>query len=63
MLKTEDIKFLDSLASRLSKALYDASLYRHGKKEEPYVTHDDYDRLREITQREKLEQWEREHGK
>lgn len=58
-LNSDDIHFLDSLATRISEALYAGSLLHHGKKEEPYLTHDDYDRLRKLAKEAKLADWDR----
>lgn len=61
-LALDDIRFLDSLANRLSEVLYNDNLYRYGRKDEPpTLTHDDYDRLRKITKAAKLADWERQH--
>lgn len=64
-MRPEDIRFLESLADRLSQALY----YR-GKElgpigtdgsVSPGLTHDDYDRLRKMAHDAKIADWDAEH--
>lgn len=63
-LAPEEILFLEGLADRLSQALYNQTVGPIGTNGlvSPGLTHDDYDRLREMTKKAKLEDWDRQHG-
>jgi hypothetical protein len=62
-LPDRDILFLESLANRLSQALYHRKLDAIGinGSVSPGLTHDDYDRLRKIVSDAKLAEWDRRH--
>lgn len=62
ILRTDDIKFLESLANRLSEALYAQSIKRaYPKDAPPFLGHDDYDRLRKLATEAKVNAWEDQH--
>lgn len=59
-MKADDIRFLDGLADRLAKALYYGKLDAIGNGSvSTGLRHDDYDRLRTMTEAAKLAEWDR----
>ena len=62
-LTPDDILFLESLARRLSKALYYGKLGPIGTNGgvSSGLLHDDYDRLRKLAEKAKLSDWDRQH--
>lgn len=63
ILTPQRIKFLESLAQRISQALYSQTVKPIGTNGSVSVglLHDDYDKLREIANEAKLEDWERRY--